>query len=104
LEKVVFGSKENKNQLKPPPFAEQREAVEILRVWALVGKGQQFSVQPVWKDPAAWGLLFVDLARYLAHVYEQEGMNGDQVLLRIRQAFDAEWNSPTNQPSDACEK
>lgn len=94
-------NKENPNQLKAPPLAKRSEAVEILRVWAADGEGQEFSVQPLWQDPGAWGLLFVDLSRYLAHIYEQQGMNGDEVLLRIRTLFDAEWDSPTDQPTDA---
>lgn len=96
----MFGDKTLKNQLKPPPMAALPGAVEVLRVWAVSGEGQQFSLQPIWKDPGAWGLLFVDLARYLAHVYEKEGMNGEEALLRIREMFDAEWGKPTDDPED----
>jgi hypothetical protein len=54
------------------PDSVQREpkAVEIARIWASHGK-QVVSLNPsLWKDPAAWGLLLVDLARHVANVYE----------------------------------
>jgi hypothetical protein len=88
-------------QLALPPISAREDALEVLRVWAVPGEEQEFSVQPTWEDTGAWGLLFVDLARYLAYVYEQEGRNGHEVLARIRELFDAEWDAPTDQPQDA---
>lgn len=96
-------SVEHPNQLSLPPVSARDDAIEVLRVWAVPGEGQEFSVQPTWEDPGAWGLLFVDLARYLAYVYEQEGKNGQEVLARIRELFDAEWDAPTDQPQDVSD-
>ena len=87
-------------ELNLPPIAEHPEAVEVLRVWAVPGEGQEFSVRPVWEDPGAWGLLLVDLARHVAYAYEQQGMSGEDALCRIRAMFDAEWNAPTDQSDD----
>ncbi len=88
-------------ELDPPPIAgASREAVEILRVWAAPGQPQQLTLRTVWKDPRAWGLLLVDLARHVAIAYEREGQNRIQVLQRIRESFEAEWSSPTDTPKD----
>jgi len=47
-----------------------------------------------WKDPAAWGLMLVDLARHVANSYEQnEGRDRQEVLARIKAGFDADWPS-----------
>ena len=56
-------------------------------------------LQPVWDDPAAWGLLLVDLARHAARAYGQlEVCSEAEALARIRQGFDAEWDNPTDKP------
>ena len=41
--------------------------------------------------------MLVDFARHIANAYEQDG-RGDyfEVLARIREMFDAEWDSPTD--------
>jgi hypothetical protein len=54
----------------------------------------------MWSDPAAWGLFLVDLARHIANAYEQaEGRDYGETLARIRDAFEAEWDSPADEPS-----
>ena len=51
-------------------------------------------------DPAAWGILLVDLARHAASSYEQtSGLDRDAALERIKDGIDAEWNSATDTPS-----
>lgn len=74
------------------------KAVELARLWAAHGR-QHVSLRPtVWDDPAAWGICLVDLARHLSKAYEQEvGKNAEAVLPRIREGFDAEWSSPTDE-------
>jgi hypothetical protein len=53
-----------------------------------------------WKDPAAWGIMLVDLAKHIASAYEQSGgLNQAAALSRIKQGFDTEWESPTDRPS-----
>ncbi|GMW03315.1 MAG: hypothetical protein AMXMBFR84_44490 [Candidatus Hydrogenedentota bacterium] len=93
----MFGRKENRNALEPPPVASTNpDAVEILRVWAIPGDTQQVSLQPTWKDPGAWGLMLVDVARHAANAYANNGYDHDEVLERIRELFDEEWDNPTD--------
>ena len=87
------------NSLEPPPIAQQDpRSVEILRVWAAPGSPQQLSLRTAWKDPGAWGLVLVDVARHAAKAYEAEGKDPSDVLARIRELFEAEWNNPTDTP------
>ena len=88
------------NELDPPAAAVLDDrATELLRVWATKGS-QHVSIRwDAWDDPAAWGILLVDLARHVAHAYEQNrNMTPAQVLHRIREGFDAEWSSPSDSP------
>jgi hypothetical protein len=84
--------------LEPPPLAKNRDAVEIVRVWAALNDGQQITLRTNWSDPAAWGLLLVDIARHVTLAYEREGRDPAETLARIREGFDAEWSSPTDKP------
>jgi hypothetical protein len=44
--------------------------------------------------------MLVDLARHIASAYEQAGtVSRADALARIREAFDAEWSSPTDDPT-----
>ncbi len=87
------------NSLDPPPIARQNpNSIEILRVWTAPGSPQQLSLRTAWKDPGAWGLVLVDVARHAAKAYEAEGKDPSDVLARIRKLFDAEWNNPTDEP------
>ena len=100
-ELVMFAKRANKNSLAVPPLADEKsEAVEVLRVWAAPGSPQQLTLRTTWKDPGAWGLLLVDVARHAARGYESEGHNHAEVLRRIRALWDAEWASPTSNPDD----
>jgi hypothetical protein len=47
------------------------ECIELLRVWAAGGKQHVSLATEVWEDPAAWGIMLVDLARHIASAYEQ---------------------------------
>jgi hypothetical protein len=93
----VFGKRSNPNELQPPPaVAATPDAVEILRVWTAPGQPAHLTLRTVWQDPAAWGLMLVDLARHAAQAYERDGRDRDEVLARIRAGFDAEWGTPTD--------
>lgn len=86
------------NALPIPPEAEaDPKSIEIARVWA-AGGGQHVTMKTgLWDDPAAWGLMLVDLARHAANAYAQtEGRDREDVLRRIKAGFDAEWNAPTD--------
>ncbi|MBX3324160.1 MAG: DUF5076 domain-containing protein [Phycisphaeraceae bacterium] len=81
----------------PPEATADPYARELVRVWAAEGCQHVSLAGGLWSDPAAWGLLLVDLARHVASHYEhKEGRNPSEVLNRIREAFDAEWESPTD--------
>ncbi|MEO1333708.1 MAG: DUF5076 domain-containing protein [Myxococcota bacterium] len=93
------------DELPIPSSVEQAEqSIEILRVWAADGKQHVSLAGELWEDPAAWGLMLVDLARHVARVYEQTSHQPSvEVLERIREGFDAEWHAPTDEPTGATE-
>jgi hypothetical protein len=86
----------------PPAVLTDPRARELLRVWA-ANECQHISLAAgLWPDPAAWGIVLVDLARHLSRAYEQSGSHqSDQALARIRAGFDAEWNNPTGKATGA---
>lgn len=94
----------NKNSLELPPIAAEIEAIEVLRVWAAPGRSQQLTLRTTWKDPGAWGLLLVDIARHAARAYEREGRDPQDVLRRIRELCDAEWSDATDEPEDLTDR
>jgi hypothetical protein len=86
----------------PIPHAAQSDtsATELLRVWAAHGQQHVSLATNVWKDPAAWGIMLVDLAKHVASAYQQSsGEDYGEALKRIRQGFDAEWDTATDEPS-----
>jgi hypothetical protein len=84
----------------PPAAAGDARAIELLRVWAAHGKQHVSLATNIWNDPAAWGVMLVDLARHIATAYQQtEEQDYASVLNRIREGFDAEWGSATDEPS-----
>jgi hypothetical protein len=79
----------------PPTVVQAEKAMEVARIWIVDGD-QHVVISPnLWKDPAAWGLMLVDLARHVAAAYKAQGNDPQVVLQRIRDAFDAEWGTPT---------
>jgi hypothetical protein len=84
-------------QLEPPPIAtSNNDAIEVMRVWTAPGEAQFVTLRPTWDDCGAWGLMLVDIARHAANAYANEGHNRGEVLQRIKQFFDAEWEEPTD--------
>jgi Domain of unknown function (DUF5076) len=80
----------------PPAALSDERAVELVRVWASNKKQHVTLASEAWPDPAAWGIMLVDLARHVAQAFQQRtGSDPQQTLARIRQGFDAEWDSPT---------
>lgn len=97
----MIGRHKQNRELNSPPIADANaEATEILRVWAAPGSPQQLTLRTCWSDPGAWGLLLVDIARHAAQAYEREGQDPEEVLRRIRELFDAEWESATSDSED----
>jgi hypothetical protein len=83
----------------PQNVRSDKKAIEILRVWISNNSQQVSLATDIWDDPAAWGIMLVDLARHVANAYEQtKGKNKISVLARIREGFDVEWESPTDDP------
>ena len=81
----------------PPRAASDTKAVELLRVWASLGEQHVSLATNLWKDPATWGIVLVDLSKHIASAYKlTTGQDRDDVLKRIREGFDAEWGSATD--------
>lgn len=84
------------------PDAAKRDpkSFELLRVW-IAEKGQHVSLRTsVWSDPAAWGIMLVDLAHHIANAYQQtEGRDKVEVLKRLRAGLDAEFSKRTDTPT-----
>jgi hypothetical protein len=84
----------------PPAAAKAPSAMEILRVWVAQGSQHVSIATALWPDPAAWGLVLADLAQHVARAYEETGgQTAADALARIREALDAEWASPTDDPT-----
>lgn len=87
------------DELSIPPEAIRADGFEVCRVW-VAGDTQQIALRAdVWEDPAAWGLLLVDLARHIARAHA--GNDADEyaaILARIKEGFDVEWDNPTDEP------
>jgi hypothetical protein len=83
----------------PPAARNDAKAIELARVWAAGGKQHVSLATELWNDPAAWGIMLVDLARHVACTYvHTQGLDADETLSRIRSGFDAEWETTTDLP------
>jgi hypothetical protein len=61
---------------------------------------QELTSKTFWGDPGAWGLLLVDVARHASLACRREGHDPSEALARVRELFDAEWSSPTDDPRE----
>lgn len=86
--------------LIPDAAKRDTKSFELLRIW-IAEKGQHVSLRTgVWKDPAAWGVMLVDLACHIANAHQQtEGRDKAEVLERIRAGLDAEFSKRTDTPT-----
>lgn len=59
---------------------------------SLLDNKQQFSISSlVWEDPAAWGIVLVDLAKFLAETYSKEHhIDANDAFARIFEGVQAE--------------
>lgn len=88
----------NEELPKPPALASATRAMELVRIW-LVDGDQYVVISPnLWKDPATWGLMLVDLAKHVSKAYAEKGFLPQEVLASIKNAFEVEWSSPTDEP------
>ena len=93
----MFGKKSGELPI-PPAAREDPRAVELARVWAAGGKQHVSLTAGAWSDPAAWGIMLVDLARHVANHYSHEkGLARAEVLARIKKGFEVEWATPTSE-------
>jgi hypothetical protein len=72
---------------------------EMIRAW-VAQEGTHCSLRVgVWKDPAPWGMLLADLVRNVANAHEEsEGRDSLKTIQRIREGFNVEMDSPTDEP------
>jgi hypothetical protein len=85
----------------PPCPGPGSSSVDIARVWAADGELHVSLTADVWEDPAAWGIMLVDLAHQVAQAYERSrGITLQQALARLREGFDDEWGSLTEPNPD----
>lgn len=83
--------------LCPPEAASDVAARELLRVWAASGQQHVSIAADAWEDPAAWGIMLVDLLKHVARAYEANSeISYASAVQRIKQGFDAEWEEPTD--------
>lgn len=89
-----------KELIIPPAVVDDPRATEVLRAWQ-AGDALHVSLTwDAWEDPAAWGIVLVDLARHIANAHQQQqGADPQTVLARIREVFEAEWDNPTDEPT-----
>jgi hypothetical protein len=89
------------NALAPPPAATRdRNAFELLRVW-VAEQGQHVSLRSgAWEDPFAWGIVLADLARHIvnAEALARKDLDEEAFFERMLEGFDAEIESPTDEP------
>ncbi|MDQ2925589.1 MAG: DUF5076 domain-containing protein [Acidobacteriota bacterium] len=87
--------------LDPPPAATRdKAAFELLRVW-VAEQGQHVSLRSgAWEDPFAWGIVLADLARHIvnAEAIHRKGLDEEAFLARMLEGFNAEIESPTDEP------
>lgn len=80
----------------PQDVRTDSRAREVARIWVAHGDQHVTLDVSAWPDPAAWGLLLVDLANLVANAYaDTQGLEASKVLERIHEAFEAEIASPT---------
>jgi hypothetical protein len=85
----------------PPDAAGDPSAMEVLRAW-LIGDALHCSLRAnVFEDPALWGAVLADFARYVARGLEQsEGIDPDATLRAIREVFAEELTTSSQEESE----
>jgi hypothetical protein len=80
----------------PTQVNSSKRSMELARIWIIDGDQYVVLSSSLWDDPALWGLMLVDVARHVSKAYASKGKNEEDVLKRIKNAFDSEWESPTS--------
>ena len=88
------------NELPMPPTAKSDGGLELLRVWAASGRQHVSVATGIWNDPAAWGVMIVDLMKHISNAYEQTaGIPNNEALQRIIEGLQAELSKSTDRPT-----
>lgn len=84
----------------PQAASKDEDSFELIRVW-IADQGQHVTLRSgVWDDPALWGMMLADLAGHIANTFDVvDPLERIEILQRIRAGFDAEMDSPTDQPT-----
>ncbi len=94
------------------PIYAAEGAQEILRLWLTKERVLAIHRGGVWDDPFTWGMALADIVQHIARGYVEgggtcEGPDGEvvtvtveQVIERIREGFDAELDSPTDEAKE----
>ena len=76
------------------------KSLEIARLWVIENAAHVSLRVGIWEDPGTWGIMLADLARHVANAYAQdEGLDREETLGRIRTVLAAEMKSPTDNPT-----
>lgn len=80
-----------------PEVDEELEVIMTIKSGLESSKVQVFT-SPVWEDPFAWGIVFVDAMRILAEAYaKEEGATDSRPYLeRIKEGLEAEYKTFTS--------
>lgn len=80
-----------------PEVDEELEVIMTIKSGLKSSKVQVFTT-PVWEDPFAWGIVFVDAMRILAQAYaEDEGATDSRPYLeRIKEGLESEYKNHTS--------
>ncbi|MGP9822233.1 DUF5076 domain-containing protein [Salinarimonas sp. NSM] len=84
------------HELEPPPDVREKGGHEVLRASVVEG-AVSLTLRRSFDDPYTWGVLLVDLARQVAHVYAAEtGMSAEEAFAHIREGIDQELADPSD--------
>jgi hypothetical protein len=89
-------------ELQPPPDAQAKGGVEILRCSVVQG-AVSVGLRRAFDDPFTWGVLLVDLARHAARIYALETeLSEEEALDQIRAGIEAELQNPSDPGSTSA--
>ena len=88
-----MAKKEHKELPIPNTSQASERAIEVLRVWINKDGTLDATCVPAFKDPALWGLVLTDIARYVSRAYASDGkIAQEKVLDAMRDALVPAWN------------
>jgi hypothetical protein len=86
--------------LQIPPRALDQGGMEILRA-AIIEGGLHVTLRTAFAEPQAWGMVLADVTRQVARAYGHQNLFTDEeVIAKIREAFEADLSAPPTKTSD----